>query len=96
MRADLGLPPPAGSPWGSASCYASACCPIWATFRARHPRWRLYLQQASFVDLFPGLRGGEIDTRTGRVIERGPVVRSEEEHLALISTGEIVTLLPVT
>nr|WP_255645304.1 hypothetical protein [Actinoplanes polyasparticus] len=46
--------------------------------------------------MFPGLRGGEIDTRTGRVIERGPVVRSEEEHLALISTGEIVTLLPVT
>ncbi|MEU0563473.1 LysR family transcriptional regulator [Dactylosporangium sp. NPDC006015] len=33
-------------------------------------------------------------TRTGRVIERGPVVRSQEEYLTLISTGEIVTLFP--
>jgi DNA-binding transcriptional LysR family regulator len=33
-------------------------------------------------------------TRAGRVIERGPVVHSQEEYLTLISTGEIVTPFP--
>jgi hypothetical protein len=33
-------------------------------------------------------------TRAGRVIERGPVVRRQEEYLVLISTGEIVSLFP--
>lgn len=137
--------------------------PVWETFRARHPQWRLRLRQAPFVDPFAGLRRGEFDvlvawlpieepdltvgptlfteprvlavaadhelirhasilpetlgdfqhpalpsstpgywydsylpshTRTGRVIERGPVVRRQEEYLVLISTGEIVSLFP--
>lgn len=137
--------------------------PVWDTFRARHPHWKLRIQQASFVDPFAVLRRGDIDvliawlpieepdltvgpvvlaeprvlavatghelagrtsialdavgdfqhpdippsgsdywydtyvppqTRTGRVIERGPVVRTQEEFLALISTGEIVSLFP--
>jgi DNA-binding transcriptional LysR family regulator len=137
--------------------------PVWETFRARHPQWKLRLRQASFVDPFAGLRRGEFDvlvawlpieesdltvgptlfaeprvlgvaadhelarrrsvllemlgdfqqpnvpsctpdywydsylpshTGTGRVIERGPVVRNQEEFLSLISTGEIVTLFP--
>jgi DNA-binding transcriptional LysR family regulator len=136
--------------------------PIWNTFRANHPQWKLWLQQAPFVDPFAGLRCGDIDalvtwlpveepdltvgpilfteprvlavatdhelarrssihleamgdfqhpavipcpdywydsylpshTRTGRVLERGPVVRTHEEIMTLTSGGEIVTLFP--
>lgn len=33
-------------------------------------------------------------TRTGRLIERGPIVRNTEEIFTLISVGEIVNLFP--
>ena len=33
-------------------------------------------------------------TRTGRLLERGPIVRNAEEILTLISVGEIVNLFP--
>jgi DNA-binding transcriptional LysR family regulator len=137
--------------------------PFWDTFRTLHPRWKLQLQQASFVDPFGALRRGEFDvlvtwlpveepdltvgpilfaeprvlavpldhgltrrtsisleqvsdfrhvnaaatpdywvdgyvpshTRTGRVIERGPVARTLEEILTLTSVGEVVTLFPI-
>ncbi|GIH06672.1 LysR family transcriptional regulator [Rhizocola hellebori] len=39
---------------------------------------------------------GYIPSRTpkGRAIDRGPIVRSHEDYLTLISSGEIVTLFP--
>jgi hypothetical protein len=48
------------------------------------------------ADQVHGLPGGHLvsHTRTGRRIERGPLVRNTEEVLTLAGTGELVSLFP--
>jgi DNA-binding transcriptional LysR family regulator len=46
---------------GMLSSNAHDLRPYWDVFRARHPWWKLQVQQASFVDPFTVLRRGEVD-----------------------------------
>ncbi|HEX6684512.1 MAG TPA: LysR family transcriptional regulator [Candidatus Limnocylindrales bacterium] len=69
--------------------------PIWDTFRAGHPRWKLRLQQAPFVDPFGGLRRGEFDALvTWLPVEEpdltvGPLLFADPRVLAVATDHEL-------
>ncbi|NUW29964.1 LysR family transcriptional regulator [Nonomuraea sp. SMC257] len=69
--------------------------PYWDTFRARHPQWKLQIQQASFVDPFAGLRRGDIDALVCWLpveesdLAVGPVLLIEPRVLAMAADHEL-------
>lgn len=69
--------------------------PFWDTFRARHPEWRLRLQNAPFVDPFAMLRSGELDALVAWLpvdepdLTVGPTLFAEPRVLAVPTDHEL-------
>ncbi|GAA0943968.1 LysR family transcriptional regulator [Actinocorallia libanotica] len=69
--------------------------PYWDTFRARHPQWKLRIQQSSFVDPFAGLRRGDLDILICWLpveepdLTVGPVLFAEPRVLAVAADHEL-------
>ena len=67
----------------------------WDTFRARHPQWKLRIQQSSFVDPFAGLRRGDLDILICWLpveepdLTVGPVLFAEPRVLAVAADHEL-------
>ncbi|SNT34311.1 DNA-binding transcriptional regulator, LysR family [Streptosporangium subroseum] len=74
----------------------------WDTFRARHPQWKLQIQQASFVDPFAGLRRGDLDVLICWLpveepdLTVGPVLFAEPRVVAVAADHELTRFTSVS